>query len=78
MSHHHQEAVAVSDERTITHEVDEKHTYEFKSINDIEVSSQEHTPPELVAAEKSLLWKLDFLYVMPCIAVLNFLQVQYT
>jgi hypothetical protein len=32
--------------------------------------------PELQAAEKSLLWKLDFLYVMPCVAILNFLQVQ--
>lgn len=39
---------------------------------DSEASSE--MTPELKSAEKSLLYKLDFLYVMPCIAILNFLQ----
>jgi hypothetical protein len=55
---------------------DGKKFYDVQSIIDTEDASQNHeeNSPELVAAEKSLLWKLDFLYVMPCIAILNFLQ----
>lgn len=59
------------------HSFDEKkEPYNSSTFNsDIEeISNNEENSPELVAAEKSLLWKLDFLYVMPCIAILNFLQ----
>ncbi|KAI9359491.1 major facilitator superfamily domain-containing protein [Pilaira anomala] len=59
------------------HSFDEKkEPYNSSTFNnDIEeIPNNEENSPELIAAEKSLLWKLDFLYVMPCIAILNFLQ----
>lgn len=39
------------------------------------LATDDENSPELKAAEKSLLRKLDFIHVMPCIAILNFLQV---
>jgi hypothetical protein len=66
----------VSYETTTTEKVLESKTYADEEkdqyATDSEASSE--MTPELQSAEKSLLFKLDFVYVMPCIAVLNFLQ----
>lgn len=61
-------------ENTSTIYQDEKHTDFVHSI-DHDVETDEEYSPELQAAEKSLLRKLDFIHVMPCVAILNFLQV---
>ncbi|KAI7894135.1 major facilitator superfamily domain-containing protein [Mucor mucedo] len=61
----------VTDERAYSFE-EKKEAYDVQTVNS-EESANELTP-EFKAAEKSLIWKLDFYYVMPCIAVLNFLQ----
>lgn len=53
---------------------DEKHADFIHNI-DHDVENDEENSPELQAAEKSLLRKLDFIHVMPCVAILNFLQV---
>lgn len=64
----------LTDERICSSE-GKKEVYESSELDhDEEASNDDELSPELVAAEKSLVWKLDFLYVMPCIAVLNFLQ----
>ncbi|KAI9263868.1 major facilitator superfamily domain-containing protein [Helicostylum pulchrum] len=64
----------LTDERICSSE-GKKEVYESSEFDhDEEASNEDELSPELVAAEKSLVWKLDFLYVMPCIAVLNFLQ----
>lgn len=52
---------------------EKKEAFDVQTVNS-EESAHEELSPEMKAAEKSLIWKLDFYYVMPCIAVLNFLQ----
>ena len=54
---------------------DEKRIDDTKSITSEERQHEEDTTPEMKLAEKSLLRKLDYIYVMPCVAILNFLQV---
>lgn len=74
MSDKYQEET-LHEKEAMSYEEDEKHLDDILSTsNDTEKSNE--LSPELKAAEKSLIWKLDFLYVMPCVAVLNFLQVQ--
>lgn len=74
MSNQHQEEQVVYEEKYITTQsVEEKHLDDAHTVYSDEEKSNEMTP-ELLAAEKSLVWKLDYLYVMPCIAILNFLQ----
>lgn len=69
-----QEEHTVCEEKYIaTQSVEEKHLDDAHTMYSDEEKSNEMTP-ELVAAEKKLVWKLDYLYVMPCIAILNFLQ----
>ncbi|KAI9480897.1 MAG: major facilitator superfamily domain-containing protein [Benjaminiella poitrasii] len=52
---------------------DEKQSYDAPTMyGDREEANK--MSPELQAAEKSLIRKFDFIYVMPCIAILNFLQ----
>lgn len=68
----------VSHEVTTTAEAYDTNTFvEEQSSMDYKYRDSEKSEemtPELQAAEKSLLFKLDFIYVMPCIAILNFLQ----
>ncbi|KAI8984398.1 major facilitator superfamily domain-containing protein [Mycotypha africana] len=52
---------------------DEKHLDDVHDVYTDEEKSIELSP-ELKAAERSLIRKLDYMYVMPCIAILNFLQ----
>lgn len=74
MSNQHQEEQVVYEEKYITTQsVEEKHLDDAHTVYSDEEKSNEMTP-ELLAAEKSLVWKLDYVYVMPCIAILNFLQ----
>ncbi|KAI7906634.1 major facilitator superfamily domain-containing protein [Cokeromyces recurvatus] len=53
--------------------LDDKHLDDTQTIYE-DKEKANNLSPELIAAEKSLIRKLDFIYVMPCIAVLNFLQ----
>lgn len=68
-----QEEHIVCEEKYIATTMEEKHLDDVHTVYSDEEKSNEMTP-ELVAAEKRLVWKLDYLYVMPCIAILNFLQ----
>ncbi|GAN07299.1 MFS allantoate transporter protein [Mucor ambiguus] len=68
-----EEHIACEEKYIATQTVEEKHLDDAHTVYSDEEKSNEMTP-ELVAAEKKLVWKLDYLYVMPCIAILNFLQ----
>jgi hypothetical protein len=56
----------------------QEHSFTKESIGDDVVTLEESlgVSQEITDAEKKLVRKLDFLYVMPCIAILNFLQVK--
>lgn len=68
----------MSNQNEVTHDRDysleeKKEAFDMQTIVSEESAHHEESP-EMLAAEKSLVWKLDFFYIMPCIAVVNFLQ----
>lgn len=68
-----EEQIVCEEKYMSTQSVEEKHLDDAHTMYSDEEKLNELTP-ELLAAEKKLVWKLDYLYVMPCIAILNFLQ----
>jgi hypothetical protein len=74
MSHKHQEETLYEEKIASSYGEEEKHYDDILTMSE-DTEKSDELSPELQAAEKSLVWKLDFLYVMPCVAILNFLQV---
>ncbi|OBZ87200.1 hypothetical protein A0J61_04751 [Choanephora cucurbitarum] len=73
MSHQEEQAQQNYEEKVVLDDV-QTIVYDTQDLEKTAVIDSTEMTPELVAAEKSLLRKLDYLYVMPCIAILNFLQ----